>query len=55
MNVGNDEPRVLSRGLWGTILYALAAYLLFAHGCHGTADTDLRIVISESSSATAGR
>lgn len=32
----------------------IAAYCLFAHGCHGTADTELLLpLIEESSSATA--
>lgn len=33
----------------------LAAYLIFAHGCHADADTELFTVISESASAEAGR
>jgi hypothetical protein len=31
--------------------FALFAYLLFAHGCHSEADTELSTSISESSSA----
>jgi len=41
--------------LWALAYALLAAYLIFAHGCHADADTELFTVISESASAEAGR
>jgi hypothetical protein len=42
---------------WWSLLAGLllAGYLLFAHGCHGDADTELFALSGESSSAAAGR
>jgi len=38
-------PEIASRPQWRVFWFTsgllLAAYLLFAHGCHGTADTEL--------------
>lgn len=52
----NSHPNV-QRGnmVWAIGYLLIAAYLLFAHGCHSEADTELSTFISESASATAER